>query len=88
MLGDPASVENVITSCVMRLFMERRWVFWAIQSCLQRVLWCCGELERVVVRSLANLVGYDPTRLLEVFTQGWNLLQLIWVPIWHSQVDA
>ena len=74
---DPASVENVITTpcdaaihgAVIGLVANPNLVYSEY----------CGmaeELERVVVRQIANLVGYDPQQATGVFTQGGTFCNL------------
>ena len=74
---DPASVENVITTpcdaaihgAVIGLVANPNLVYSEY----------CGmaeELERVVVRQIANLVGYDPLQATGVFTQGGTFCNL------------
>lgn len=74
---DPASVENVVSApcdaaihgAVIGLLANPNLIYSEY----------CGmaeELERAVVRQLANLVGYDPQLATGVFTQGGTFCNL------------
>jgi len=74
---DPASVENVITTPCDAAIQGAAIGLVANPNLVYSEY--CGmaeELERVVVRQIANLVGYDPQQATGVFTQGGTFCNL------------
>ena len=74
---DPASVENVVTApCDAAIHGA---VIGLLANPNQIYSEYCGmaeELERAVVRQIANLVGYDPQQATGIFTQGGTFCNL------------
>ncbi|MFO0922629.1 MAG: pyridoxal-dependent decarboxylase [Pirellulales bacterium] len=74
---DPASVENVITSsCDAAIHGAALGILANPNLVYSEYCGVAEELERVVVRQVANLVGYDPTQATGVFTQGGTFCNL------------
>lgn len=74
---DPASVENVITTpsdpavtgTMLGVLANANLVFGEYAE-------LAGELEALVIRQIANLVGYDPAKATGIFTQGGTFCNL------------
>ena len=74
---DPASVENVITTpCDAAIQGAAIGVLANPNLVYSEYAGMAEELERVVVRQIANLVGYDPNIATGVFTQGGTFCNL------------
>jgi glutamate/tyrosine decarboxylase-like PLP-dependent enzyme len=74
---DPASVENVITSpSDPALFGTMMGVLANANLVHPEYSEMAGELEALVVRQMANLVGYDQDRATGLFTQGGTFCNL------------
>lgn len=74
---DPSSVENVITTpCDAAIQGAAIGILANPNLVYSEYCGMAEELERVVVRQIANLVGYDPQRATGVFTQGGTFCNL------------
>ncbi len=74
---DPASVENVITTpCDAAIYGAALGLLANPNLVYSEYCGMAEELERVVVRQIANLVGYDPDLATGVFTQGGTFCNL------------
>jgi glutamate/tyrosine decarboxylase-like PLP-dependent enzyme len=74
---DPASVENVITTpCDAAIQGAAMGILANPNLVYSEYAGMAEELERVVVRQIANLVGYDPNLATGVFTQGGTFCNL------------
>ncbi|MFO0940300.1 MAG: pyridoxal-dependent decarboxylase [Pirellulales bacterium] len=74
---DPASVENVVTTpCDAAIHGAALGILANPNLVYSEYCGMAEELERVVVRQIANLVGYDPELATGVFTQGGTFCNL------------
>lgn len=74
---DPASVENVITMpCDPAIHGAMTGLLANPNLVYSEYCGMAEELERCVVRQIANLVGYDPDLATGVFTQGGTFCNL------------
>jgi glutamate/tyrosine decarboxylase-like PLP-dependent enzyme len=74
---DPASVENVITSpSDPALFGSMTGVLANANLVHPEYSEMAGELESLVIRQMASLAGYDPTRATGIFTMGGTFCNL------------
>lgn len=74
---DPASVENVITTpCDAAIYGAALGLLANPNLVYSEYCGMAEELERLVVRQIANLVGYDPKLATGVFTQGGTFCNL------------
>jgi glutamate/tyrosine decarboxylase-like PLP-dependent enzyme len=74
---DPSSVENVITMpCDPAIHGAMLGVLANPNLVYREYCEMADELERTVVRQIANLVGYDPDEATGIFTQGGTFCNL------------
>lgn len=74
---DPSSVENVITmSCDPAIHGAMLGTLANPNLVYREYCEMADELERAVVRQVANLVGYDPDEATGIFTQGGTFCNL------------
>lgn len=74
---DPASVENVITMpCDPAIHGAMTGLLANPNLVYSEYAGMAEELERCVVRQIANLVGYDPNLATGIFTQGGTFCNL------------
>jgi glutamate/tyrosine decarboxylase-like PLP-dependent enzyme len=74
---NPASVENVVTSpCDPAIHGAMVGALANPNLVYREYCEMADELERTVVRQIANLVGYDPDEATGIFTQGGTFCNL------------
>jgi len=74
---DPASVENVVTMpCDPAIHGAMMGALANPNLVYREYSEMADELERTVVRQIANLVGYDPEEATGIFTQGGTFCNL------------
>lgn len=74
---DPASVENVVTMpCDPAIHGAMVGALANPNLVYSEYAGMAEELERTVVRQIANLVGYDPAEATGIFTQGGTFCNL------------
>nr|WP_265594727.1 pyridoxal-dependent decarboxylase [Haloferula sp. BvORR071] len=74
---DPASVENVITaSCDPAIHGAMLGILANPNLVYREYCEMADELEKTVIRQIANLVGYDPEDATGIFTQGGTFCNL------------
>ncbi len=74
---DPASVENVVTMpCDPAIHGAMTGLLANPNLLYSEYSGMAAELERMVIRQVANLVGYDPDLATGVFTQGGTFCNL------------
>ena len=74
---DPASVENVVTApCDAAIHGATIGLLANPNLIYSEYCGMAEELERAMVRQIANLVGYDPRQATGVFTQGGTFCNL------------